>query len=48
MVDIDIYGDYVPLDEPVCGYDGELCLEEASKSDRTHSLTAKTRRTELF
>jgi len=26
-----IYGDVIPLDEPVCGYDGEYCLEEESQ-----------------
>ncbi|GFR89973.1 guanylate cyclase [Elysia marginata] len=30
VIDVDIYGNNVPLDEPVCGYKGELCLEEAS------------------
>ncbi|XP_035826750.1 guanylate cyclase 32E [Aplysia californica] len=30
-VTVDIYGSDVPLDEPVCGYDGEYCREEESK-----------------
>ncbi|KAK3729406.1 hypothetical protein RRG08_053605 [Elysia crispata] len=30
VADVDIYGANVPLDEPECGYSGELCLGEAS------------------
>lgn len=31
VMDVDVFGDKVPLDEPPCGYFGELCREEPSK-----------------
>ncbi|KAH9502273.1 hypothetical protein Btru_073303, partial [Bulinus truncatus] len=30
VMDVDVYGGDVPLDEPLCGYYGEWCREEAS------------------
>ncbi|XP_059168418.1 guanylate cyclase 32E-like [Physella acuta] len=34
VMDVDVFGDKVPLDEPPCGYFGELCREEPSQLPR--------------
>ena len=41
LEDIDVYGDRVPLDEPLCGYDGIKCKPPPGEPIQTLN-TART------